>query len=707
MLKNMLKTPYIRTKYSRLKRAGNPRNRFTMPLTEHVDYEMWGPKALEIVREKIEVAEIARERRGRRSKNKPKYIDITIAFDIETTRLKKIDQSYMYIWMLQVGENAPTIVGRTWEEFSALLWRMSLIAKSRGAYICIWVHNLSYEFQFLRTVYDFSPAEVFAVKSRKVLKLDFSELMIEMRCSYIHSNMSLKEYAEKMGAAYRKQTGDLDYDKIRYPWSPLTSGELWYCICDVKSLVSALNIEMAHDGDNIATIPLTSTGYIRRDVRKALYNSRFPYWAVTLTPDLYALMREAFRGGDTHANRYRAGLLLHGVHSLDRSSSYPGVMCHKMFPKTKFRPVSNLGGDIKTLEKLIHHGKAVICRLALMKPKVKDEVTVPYIPLAKTRNIMNHRGDNGRILYAEYLEISITDIDWEIIKSQYTWDDAYVFDIYTAEYGPLPKAIIKVLCELFTAKTKLKGVAGQEVYYMKSKNKINAVFGLGAQDPVKDNVLFNGTDFELEEADVEGTLERRNRKAAMPYQWGVWVTAWARYELHRLINLVGKEFVYCDTDSVKFTGDIPRDEINAINDKYIEISEKIGSHATDQKSKEHYMEVWEYEGSYRDFKTYGAKKYAYTDQDGRLGVTVSGVSKRQGAAELGNISNFAPGFRFRLAGGTELRYNDQPYGYYGHEGRSVYIGENVVIKESEYTLGLTREYAQLIFDRKGRIWMGD
>ena len=689
-----------------LKAAGSRPVRFTKRLTEK-DVIQWGKEALLIAQEAIEAANIAKERRGRKSKAKPKYIDITIAFDIETTRLRKIDQSFMYIWMLQVGEDTPTIVGRTWEEFSALLWRMSLIAKSRGAYICIWVHNLSYEFQFLRTVYDFSPAEVFAVKSRKVLKLDFSALMIEMRCSYIHSNMSLKEYAEKMGAAYGKQSGDLDYDKIRYPWSPLTSRELWYCICDVKSLVSALNIEMTHDGDNIATIPLTSTGYIRRDVRKALYSSRFPYWAVTLTPDLYTLMREAFRGGDTHANRYRAGLTLHGVHSLDRSSSYPGVMCHKMFPRTQFRAVSNLGGEIKTLERLIHHGKAVICRLALMNPRVKDEVTVPYIPLAKTRNIMNHRGDNGRILYADYLEISITDIDWEIIKSQYTWVDAYVFDIYTADYGPLPKAIIKVLCDLFTTKTELKGVEGQEVYYMKSKNKINSVYGLSAQDPVKDSVLFNGTDFELEEVNVEDTLERRNRKAAMPYQWGVWVTAWARYELHRLINLVGNEFVYSDTDSVKFTGDIPWDEINAINDKYIEISEKIGSHATDRKHKEHYMEVWEYEGTYRDFKTFGAKKYAYTDQYGHLTVTVAGVSKRQGASELSDIKNFVPGFRFRLAGGTELRYNDKPYGFIKDKDRYFYIGENVVIKESEYTLGLTREYAQLIFDRKGRIWMGD
>ena len=705
MQKTTLKTYPGKTGLKRWSRAaaGGQPVKFTRP---QPDWIAWGKEAVRLLGGEIEAAEIARERRGKRSTAKHKYLDITIAFDIETTRLREIDESIMYIWMLQAGENIPTIVGRTWEEFSALLWRMSLIAKSRGAYICIWVHNLSYEFQFLRTVYDFSPAEVFAVKSRKVLKLDFSELMIEMRCSYIHSNMSLKEFADKMGAEYRKQSGDLDYGKLRFPWSELTNREMGYCVGDVKSLVSALNIEMKHDGDTIATIPITSTGYIRRDIRKALYASRFPYYRVTLTPELYALMREAFRGGDTHASRRRAGLLLSDVHSFDRSSSYPGVMCHKMFPVTRFEPVSNLCGSPEVLENLIRHGKAVICRVALKNPCIKQDVVCPYIPTAKCRNILKYRSDNGRVLRADYLEISITDIDWEIIKNQYTWNDAYVFDIYTADYGPLPKAIIKVLCDLFTAKTELKGVEGQEVYYMKSKNKINSVYGLSAQDPVKDSIIFNGIDFEVDEANTEETLEKRNRKAAMPYQWGVWVTAWARYELHRLINLLGKEFVYCDTDSVKFTGEIPWEEINAINKDYIRISEKIGSNAVDRKGNKHYMEVWEYEGTYRKFKTYGAKKYAYISDSGILSVTVAGVSKQSGADELQDIKNFSPGFRFRLAGGSELRYKDD-IGLRWHKVQNhlLYIGPNVSIVDSEYTLGLTHEYAELIFNGD-KIWIG-
>ena len=37
------------------------------------------------------------------------------------------------------------------------------------------------------------------------------------------------------------------------------------------------------------------------------------------------------------------------------------------------------------------------------------------------------------------------------------------------------------------------------------------------------------------------------------YAWGVWCTAWARYLLEQGIIIAGPEdFIYCDTDSVKY-----------------------------------------------------------------------------------------------------------------------------------------------------------
>ena len=41
--------------------------------------------------------------------------------------------------------------------------------------VVIFVHNLSFEFQFLRGIYHFDNEEVFAVESRKVLKCEMFE----------------------------------------------------------------------------------------------------------------------------------------------------------------------------------------------------------------------------------------------------------------------------------------------------------------------------------------------------------------------------------------------------------------------------------------------------------------------------------------------------------------------------------------------------
>lgn len=201
------------------------------------------------------------------TRKRRKYKDIVCAFDIETTRLDD-KHSIMYIWQFQFGLDN-TIIGRSWKECLRFLKRLSSSCGDNEYYV-IYVHNLSFEFQFLAGQYSFTNDEVFAVDSRKILKCDMFD-HLEFRCSYLHSNMSLSEYLQKMGVKDQKLSGDeFDYDKMRYPWTPLSDRELLYCINDVRGLVEALYIEMHMDDDNLYTIPLTSTGYVRRDVKAAM-----------------------------------------------------------------------------------------------------------------------------------------------------------------------------------------------------------------------------------------------------------------------------------------------------------------------------------------------------------------------------------------------------------------------------------------------------
>ena len=188
------------------------------------------------------------------------------------------------------------------------------------------------------------------------------------------------------------------------------------------------------------------------------------------------------------------------------------------------------------------------------------------------------------------------------------------------------------------------------------------------------------------------------------YQWGVWTTALARYELEKMIQKVGDEFVYCDTDSVKFfnTG-LDIDNYNSIRKKQ---SEMNGGVAYDQTGKKHYLGVWELDGSYDQFVTLGAKKYAY-DQDGKIGITVSGVGKSKGAEELkskGGLRSFKEGFVFNDGGGTCAKYNDKPeITEYQIEGHLIKITSNCYICENTYTLGITGEYKRILTNPQ--IWL--
>ena len=75
----------------------------------------------------------------------------------------------------------------------------------------------------------------------------------------------------------------------------------------------------------------------------------------------------------------------------------------------------------------------------------------------------------------------------------------------------------------------------------------------------------------------------------------------------------------------------------------------------------------------------------------------------------GGLKRFKEGFVFRAAGGTESIYNDIEFESdpdklqkLVREGNEILITSNVVIADSEYTLGITGEYRRLL--ERCEIW---
>lgn len=676
----------------------------------------------------FEGLEILPRRRGNPGGQKMQYLATFATFDVETSKIELDGQphAFVYVWMMYFKEFDLMITGRTIGEYFEFLQSLK---EHLSACLVVYVHNLSYEFQFLSGVYDFTSDDVFAVKPRKVAKAVLMD-KYEFRCSQILSNMSLALYTKKYGVKHRKLSGDeYDYSKVRYPWSDLTEREWDYCTNDVVGLSECIDVELLLGHFDISTIPLTSTGFVRRDLKRAMRDVSHTLVPSIQPPyEVYQMLRAAFRGGDVHANRYYANQIMHNVKSFDRSSSYPDVLCNCKYPMSRFVKIEDISPE--GIDHEIKRKRALLLRVAIRDCRLKNpRWPSPYLSRHKCEILEVNSGqyaqfDNGRILSAPLVITTVTDIDYAIISEQYA-GDYFILEGYSARYGFLPVPYVDCVRMYYDSKTRLKGDPEQIPFYEKSKNKLNSCYGCAAQDPVKlSNYYINGEWFPGDSPDLPEELRQDPkevykdycRKSWSMYAWGVWCTAWARLRLYEGVKMAalqrpdidaeceGKhsDFVYCDTDSVKYIGDI---DWTAYNAERKNASIENRAFATDANGRQHYMGVYEADGEYSRFLTLGAKKYVTEDPDGTMHVTISGVGKRKAPAEIAAagglealIYNDRQGlFTFREAGGTELKYNDKKY-YTTLEidGHKLDITRNVAICNSTYTLGMTEEYYLLL-----------
>ena len=640
-------------------------------------------------------------------RNKKAFADCVCAFDIETTRIIEIDQSFMFVWQFSI-DNKIVILGRTWDEFKHMLTELE--NRLDGLTLLIYVHNLSFEGQFLSGIYDFDNSEVFATDSRKILKMTMYGCF-EFRCSYRLFNMSLEAVTKKYNCQYAKRSGaDFDYSKFRTPTTLLTHKELLYCIYDVVGLVEAVKAQLDLYGDNLYSVPYTQTGYVRREAKKLMrpYHAEIQNCFPSL--ECYHILRQAFRGGNTHASRYYVGDIIDNVHGNDVSSEYPAQQVLEEYPRHSFSKVGFASLTTRYIDKLINLHYALLIVVDYYYLELRDKYNAfPYISSAKAiGRIINKEDDNGRVLSCNYIRLALTDIDYKIVESQYKCKKIEIVSIYQSKYGPMYDGIIGLNKQLFKAKTELKGVSGQELYYAKSKEQLNAIYGMTVQNVLNKNLLFKTAEGRYVPSTLKSELtlyEEAKRRAFLTYQLGVWTTAHARAELQKFIDRAGDSAIYCDTDSLMYVGEI---DFSDFNDDYKQrcIKSGEGAYATDSKGNVHYMGVFESEDDkqagfkYKRFITQGAKRYAFEKPSGEIGITVAGVSKKLGARELlekGGLEVFKPGLIFENCGKLEAVYRDTNFGEYElFNGERIDLTCNVTLRPVTYELTHSKDYAALL-----------
>lgn len=661
------------------------------------------------------------------------YLNIPCAFDIETTSFERGNGeklATMYIW--QLGINGYIILGRTWTEFIRALNIISeYFALNENKRIIIYVHNLSFEFQFMR--YWFEWSNVFSIEKRRPVYA-VTKGGVEFRCSYLLSGYSLETVAKNLTKyKCKKLVGNLDYNVKRHYLTELTNAELDYCVNDIKIVMLYIK-EYLENVRNIHSIPLTKTGAVRKFCRKNCmfiktenkvvrnydYKKLIKSLSINSLSEFNAMQR-AFCGGFTHANANYVATELKNVSSYDFTSSYPAVMVSEKYPCSH-----GIKLTVENEAQFYNLISKYCCIFDIEFYNIIAKVDYEnYISTSKCWKKEAAVENNGRLVCAKYIAITLTEIDFLIIRKMYNFSEFRIGYCYIYEKNYLPSEFVKSILELYKKKTELKGVDGMENEYLNSKEMLNSCYGMCVTNPLRDTITYTdnvwGTEF-LNDKEKFTTLLNYNKSdnRFLFYLWGVYVTAYARYNLFTAISTIKSDYVYADTDSIKF--------LNIEKHKKYFDNYNITLRAKLQRACEYHnidfalcnpqtkngvnklLGAWDFEGTYKRFKTLGAKRYMVEIENALnvngtkydYSLTVSGINKKKTLPFL--LQKYGKNGIF--AAFNDYLYIPPEYSgkniltYFDYEFETEFADENGVIaniheksgvniSNSEYTLNLS------------------
>ena len=608
-----------------------------------------------------------------------KVLNVPVAFDIETTsfyrdmdgnaysyerysklggKATKMEKcSTMYVW--QFGINGYCIMGRTWDEFVMMMKQIALLLNlCDKRKMVVYVHNLSYEFQFIRTLFEWD--KVFSIDLRKPIYARTKDF-IEFRCSYLLSGYSLAKLGEQLHHyECKKLLGDLDYSMMRHTDTPLTKQEIGYCINDIKVVMCYIQ-ELIEQYGFITRLPVTKTGFVRKYCRALCLRiigddgKKKPNWKYIDTiknlritgMDEFSMLQRAFSGGFTHANAKYTDMVISDVDSYDFTSSYPYVMVSEKFPMS-----TGVKIPVKSWKQFDFLTSKYCCVFDIEFTEIfaSSENENP-ISVSKCVVHENAVENNGRVVCASKLVMTITEIDYKVFSQFYKWKNARIGEMWCYRKDYLPTEFINAILGLYEKKTTLKGVKGKEVEYLNSKEMLNSCYGMCVTNPLRDEIIYEENEWDIQDLTNEKQLEmlqvyNDSKNRFLFYPWGIYVTAYARRNLFTGISECDDDYIYSDTDSVKIkNGDAHKEYFKQYNDlvgyklrtacKHHGIPfEKIEPKTIKGINKP--LGVWDYEGRYKRFKTLGAKRYMVEEENAlcvngvnyNYSLTCSGVNKK-------------------------------------------------------------------------------
>ena len=597
-----------------------------------------------------------------RGESRYELLELYCGFDIETTTITTPEGKHLaFAYHFQCSIATPRVLNiflfRTWDNLLNFIERMAdHYGLNEKKHIIVAIGNLSFEFQFIRKRLNWDPGEwdFFAKERYQPLRATYRGIEFREVLSITGGSLAqlAKDYCTTQKLVTVDENGvkhsDLDYTKMRNSKTPLTPLEEQYCINDVVILSEFMWYLFCEYIRPDKYIPMTFTGILHREFKEELktlcyqrdekyhldHGVSYGTWCefiISLQPseDQYIFyMKYLFRGGYVHGNALYTDLDGLMAKMKDITSHYPGRMNLDYFPMTPFKYVD-------------FHRSTYVEEIAFLDKLAKSKCLIIHAEFDYIRNITTHTVesksklikfsggsfDNGRLLSADYVEVLLTEKDYQVYKWFYKWESMNILDIQVADRGKLPPYVLNVLNRHYKIKEELKRNGKKDtIEYTISKSRVNTCYGDLVKHLRRTKTTYNN-ELEWYEDPTPIDYYKEIRKAILSPYWGIWVTSGARYELLSIIHKLteaGCIAYYGDTDSCKHK---PSHKAEQIFKHY---NASIYRHRKNRKMRSTFFDgLGEFDKELPEavpFKMLGAKRYLYIDED-KVYATVAGMPK--------------------------------------------------------------------------------
>ena len=518
----------------------------------------------------------------------------------------------VYFWAVSCGDLIAE--GRTVPELADFLNQLGKKIKEN---MLLYTHDSGITFQYLKK--HFLIKDIFAISERRPLYARLTKY-VELRDGFALSGMTLQAIARELGAPLTVSPAFIS--PIYTPGSELPE-HIKYTVYAEARTMSMLAAREIRRAGGAAQVPLTKTGYIRRELRDLLlyhrherkYKSYTRYRAYMASLDMqldeFLLLKKISCGGLVGLNKKYKRETVENAVIWDRCSSYTASMLYKYVPISRAMPAEGL--NEAWLRELCSR-RCVCAKIRLYNVRPKPGRVGLYLSRSKI-DAEHALFSDGRLLQADTVTVCVTEMDFFCIDECYIWDSLEILQAYQYLRGSLPGDLLRYLLRLFAQKERLTGEPRRI-----AKEALLSVYGMCVMDPMREVYPYDPESLDWDQPktpDAAEALEKYNtdKNRFLSYPWGIWIAAHTRRDEWSMWQACGSDWIYGDTDSAVCT-DISDHTRQVVEKKNAEMRARaehlcriLDLPISAFCPGKHLLGEWRIESICEQFRAVGVKKY--------------------------------------------------------------------------------------------------